>query len=542
MNKHNYLQKDYTTNGIEKQLKIPFEIELKIEKSDPVILLSQYVEEMDLTDLYSTYERIRENQATPRQLLKILLYGYMNREYSSRAIETRCKRDINFMYLLEDKPAPDHATIARFRSMHFSLCAEKLLAQMSNFLYEIGEISGENIFVDGTKIESCANKYTFVWKKAVTKNLARLLENIAVLVQSCEEEYGIKIIYGNEVHLKHVKRLRRKLYVLKKQEKVVFVHGIGKRKHPIQKSIELLEKYMNKLKEYTQKLYKCGKRNSYSKTDEDATFMRLKEDAMLNGQLKPAYNLQHGVDSEYIVWLTIGPQPTDTTTLIPFIKTMEEHLGFKYKKIIADAGYESEENYLFLEENNQLSFIKPANYEISKTRKYKNDISRVENMEYVKNTDCYICKNQRILSNRYVRHSKTKTGYKREFTVYKCDDCSDCPFKRDCIKGNNCKIPFEKRNKVLQVSKKFMQFREENLKRIISEEGCQLRMNRSIQVEGSFGNTKQDMGFRRYLSRGKQNVTAESILLAMAHNINKLHRKIQSDRTGNYLFDLKTIA
>ena len=282
--------------------------------------------------------------------------------------------------------------------------------------------------------------------------------------------------------------------------------------------------------------------NSYSKTDEDATFMRLKEDAMLNGQLKPAYNLQHGVDSEYIVWLTIGPQPTDTTTLIPFIKTMEKHLSFKYKKIIADAGYESEENYLFLEENNQLSFIKPANYEISKTRKYRNDISRVENMEYIEDSDCYICKNERILSKQYVRHSKTKTGYKREFTVYKCDDCSDCPFKRDCIKGNNCKIPFEERNKVLQVSKKFMRCREKDLERIISKEGCQLRMNRSIQVEGSFGNIKQDMGFRRYLSRGKQNVTAESILLAMAHNINKLHRKIQSDRMGNHLFNLKTIA
>lgn len=145
MTKHNYLQKDYTTNGVEKQLKIPFEIELKIEKSDPVMLLSQYVEEMDLTDLYSTYERIRENQATPRQLLKILLYGYMNREYSSRGIETRCKRDVNFMYLLEDNPAPDHSTIARFRSLHFSLCAEKLLAQMSEFLFEIGEISGKNL-------------------------------------------------------------------------------------------------------------------------------------------------------------------------------------------------------------------------------------------------------------------------------------------------------------------------------------------------------------------------------------------------------------
>ena len=274
----------------------------------------------------------------------------------------------------------------------------------------------------------------------------------ALPVQSCEEEYGIKIIYGNEVHLKHVKRLR-------------------------------------------------GKRNNYSKTD--ATFMRLKEDAMLNGQLKPAYNLQHGVDSEYIVWLTIGPQPTDTTTLIPFIKTMEKHLSFKYKNIIADAGYESEENYLFLEENNQLSFIKPANYEISKTRKYRNDISRVENMEYIENSDCYICKNKKILSKQYVRNSKTKTGYKREYTVYKCEDCSDCPFKRDCIKGNNCKIPFEERNKVLQVSKKFMQCREDDLERIISEEGCQLRMNRSIQVEGSFGNIKEYffIDHRRNLSK-----------------------------------------
>lgn len=84
-----------------------------------------------------------------------------------------------------------------------------------------------------------------------------------------------------------------------------------------------------------------GKRNSYSKTDHDATFMRMKEDAMKNGQLKPAYNIQFGVDSEYIVWSTSGPQPTDTTTLIPFLKTLENNTGFKYSKIVADAGYES---------------------------------------------------------------------------------------------------------------------------------------------------------------------------------------------------------
>ena len=191
---------------------------------------------------------------------------------------------------------------------------------MSNTLFELGEISGETIFIDGTKIEACYNKYTFVWKKAVTKNQEKLLFKIANLIAECEQRYDIKIVYGNIVKMKHVKRLRKKLYALKEAENLVFVHGIGKRKSLLQKSIETLETYLSKLKEYNQKLYICGKRNSFSKIDHDATFMRMKEDAMGNGQLKPAFNLQHGVDAEYITWLTIAPQPTDTTTLIPFLK------------------------------------------------------------------------------------------------------------------------------------------------------------------------------------------------------------------------------
>ena len=228
------------------------------------------------------------------------------------AMELNCKRDINFMYLLEGKPVPDYATFARFRSIHFAPCAKRILAEMSNLLYELGEISGESIFIDGTKIETCANKYTFVWKKAVTKNQEKLLIKIADLIAECEQLYGIQIVYGDTVKMKHVKRLRKKLYALKQEENIVFVHGIGKRKTRLQKNIETLEDYLDRLKGYTKKLHICGKRNSYSKTDPDATFMRMKEDAMGNGQLKPVFNLQHGVDSEYIVWLTVGPQPTDT--------------------------------------------------------------------------------------------------------------------------------------------------------------------------------------------------------------------------------------
>ena len=257
------------------------------------------------------------------------------------------------MYLLEGMPAPDHATIARFISLHFSACAKVLLAQMSDLLYLLGEISGKTIFIDGTKIESAANKYTFVWKRAITKNQARLYTKLTSFVAECEELYGIRTVYHDRISIHTLKRLKKQLCRIKVQEGIVFVHGIGRRKTQLQKSLEQLDQYLEKLKEYTKKLYTLGDRNSYSKTDPDATFMRMKEDAMLNGQLKPAYNIQHGVDSEYITWIDISPHPTDTRTLIPFLKDMENHLGFKYSEVVADAGYESEENYLFIEENGQ---------------------------------------------------------------------------------------------------------------------------------------------------------------------------------------------
>ena len=330
---HNKLQKDYTLNQSGYQLKLPLKLETIIPKNDSVRLLSQFVEEMDLTDLYSTYDRI--NSLSPRTLLKIVLYSYMNGDYSFRSMELNCKRDINFMFLLEGHSAPDHATLARFRSIHFAPCSKRILAEVSNILFDLGEISGETIFIDGTKIEANANKYTFVWKKAVTKNQAKLLIKLADFVAECEQLYDIKIVYGNVIKIKHLKRLRKKLYALK-----------------------------------------------------DA----------------------------------------------------EHNLKFKYKNITADAGYESEENYLFLEANNQIVFIKPANYEISKTRKYKNDIGKIENMEYDKISDFYTCKNNRKLTVSHIRHNKTKTGYVSEKTIYTCENCSDCPCKSDCIKGNGLRM------------------------------------------------------------------------------------------------------
>jgi len=516
-------------------------MELNIPADDSVRLVDTFVEEMDLSELYKTYARIRKNQATPAQLLKVILYAAMCRLYSSRSIETACRRDINFMFLLEDMPAPDHATIARFISVHLAACPYSIMTGLDKILYSLGEISASSIFIDGTKIESAANKYTFVWKRAVTKNLAKLIEKVLVLVKESEEAYGLHIVHNGRVSLHTLKRMRKKLYRIRKDEGISFVHGIGKRKSPLQKSVELTEQYISRLKEYTARLHKCGSRNSYAKTDEDATFMRMKEDAMLNGQLKPAYNLQHGVDSEYIVWAEIYPSPTDTNTLIPFLRNMEKHLSFRYSNIVADAGYESEENYRFIEENGQTAYIKPNNFEISRTRRYRQDISRRENMTYNEAGDCYTCHKGRILARQNVKHGRTRAGYRREITVY-TGDCSGCEHKQACIKGHNSKLPLEERNKVLCVSKYMEQQRKACLERLVSPLGTQLRMNRSIQVEGSFANVKEDMGMRRYSYRGRENVLTESIIVALAFNISRLDHRIKAGRTGLHLYELKKTA
>ena len=171
---------------------------------------------------------------------------------------------------------PSASQFARFRSIHFAPCAKRILAEMSNAFFDLGEISGETVFIDGTKIEAATNKYTFVWKKAVTKNQTKLLIKLADFVAQCEQLYDLKIVYGDTVKMKHVKKLRKKLYALKQSENVVFVHGIGKRKTPLQKSIETLEDYLSRLKKYNHQIHICGGRNSYSKTDHDVTFMRLK--------------------------------------------------------------------------------------------------------------------------------------------------------------------------------------------------------------------------------------------------------------------------
>jgi hypothetical protein len=275
-----------------------------------------------------------------------------------------------------------------------------------------------------------------------------------------------------------------------------------------------------------------GGRNSYAKTDYDATFMRLKEDHMRNGQLKPAYNITIGTDAEYVASVMVSQERNDSGTLIPFISRLEKVI--RYENIVADAGYESEENYSFLEGNNYRAFIKPSNYEAAKTKKYRTDIGRRENMPYDEGQDCYVCHMGHPIENIGIRKTKSKAGYPIETTIYECKYCDNCPCKEKCIRPGG-KEPVSERSKRLHVSKTFLRQRAEAFERITSEKGVMLRTNRSIQAEGAFGVLKQDMGFRRFLLRSKVKVHVEISLLCFAYNVKKLHNKIQSGRCGMHL-------
>ena len=513
MNK-NYTEDNYRTFTRNVQLLIDESFAEKvIPANDSVRLLDQIVEEMDRRPLERALKSTgRKHRTNPVTMLKIVLYAAMERRYSSRPIEEACKRDLNYIWLLNGEPAPSGRAICRFRSELLSKCGEELFYGLVKRLKEWGEIRYEHLFVDGTKIEANANKYSFVWQKSTSKYESRVLSKLEKTVPAFCEQYGIWP--QNEETL--LAQLRAQCGEM--------VHGRGKRKSQIQRDIEYLEGLLSRKAKYAIYQETFHGRNSFSKTDKDATFMHMKEDHMRNAQLKPGYNLQFGVEGEYITGVAISSERSDQLTLIPLLERMQAHTGAVYGDVTCDAGYESEENYTYFENSATRCYIKPQNYERSKTRKFKNNMALRENMKYDAILDEYTCQNGKKLTAVYEGKRKSKSGFESTVTYYECEDCSLCPHKKSCTRA--------KGNRKLQVSKNFIRQRKESLKRITSPEGILLRMNRSIQSEGAFGVLKWDYGFQRFLHRGNKKVFTEILLLAMAQNIQKYHNKIQQNRTG----------
>ena len=511
--------KDYGTCERNVQLKIDESFaERFIPADDSVRLLDKIVEEMDLSALMRAYDSHGRPPATPpRTMLKVVLYAAMEHNYSSRKIKSSCERDMNYIWLLNGAAPPSHFEIARFRSKRLAACADELFSQLVHRLHGMGEITFEHLFVDGTKIEANANKYSFVWKKSTNKYEARLDTKLEKLLPELCSKHGVVAIDPNAL-----------LSALEEKAVFPFVHGRGNRKCELQRDIELLRDLLGRKRKYQRYNETFRGRNSFSKTDPDATFMHMKEDHMRNAQLKPGYNVQFGVEGEYITGVLVSSERSDQLTLIPLMEKMKRY-GADYKDVTTDAGYESEENLTWFEEEEKTCYIKPQNYERSKTKKYKSNMALRENMAYDVEKDEYTCQAGQKLRAKYVGKRTSKSGFESEITYYECDDCSACPYKKSCTRA--------KGNRQIRVSKRFIVQRAASLERITSEQGILLRMNRSIQSEGAFGVVKQNYGFRQFLLRGNKKVTTEILLLAMAYNINKLHAKIQQNRTGTQLFE-----
>ena len=494
---------------------------------------------MNLEGLFATYSQHGRIEYDPRRLLKICIYGYTRHIISSRNLERACQENTKFMYLLEGAAAPDHNTIARFRAQHFAACQDQMQQEMVRVLMEMGEISFAQsaVFIDGTKIESVGNRYQFVWKKSVEKNYQKLQITMAEKLPGMLESVGLRFYAAGEIKRKQLMGIRKRLCARMKQDGIEKVSGKGKRKSTAQKVLEQIEEWIRRITDYLHKIHICGARSSYCKTDTEATFMRMKEDHMCNGQLKPGYNVNVATVSEYAVGTYVSADRTDTKTTIPFMEKLVR--AYPVQRVVYDSGYESEEAYHYFHHHPQVDlYVKPSNYEQKKHKKYRTDISRRENMEYNPETDTYTCSQGRLLHKTGTRNVKTSTGYVSEKTVYECADCTGCPCKEKCIRSKS-KVPREQRRKHLEVSKYFADQRQAMEKKISTGIGKQLRMNRSIQAEGMFAYVKTDLQFRRFMLRGAEKVGAEWTLLAMAYNILRMHHKAQNGRLGTHLFAMK---
>jgi transposase len=318
------------------QVILPIDLGIKIAENDPVRKLIEICDKLDYTELFNAYIR-KWKKINPITMFELLVFGYMNRKFSSREIEEACRIDIRFMWILQDESVPDHSTIARFQNERLTPVIEGLFYQVVEKLIEMGEVSYKSVFVDGTKIEANANRYTFVWAKTVEKLLKKLNSRIESELPPIANRYGIRESICPEECLECLRNIAQ-------LNMVEFVSGKGRHKTQLQRDIEKLGDFVERKRTYL--MYKgiFNGRKSFSKTDCDATFMRMKEDHMMNGQLKPGYNVQLAVESEYIVGIGLFSNPTDVTTLPTFLERIQQQTHIKIEQIIADAGYESEEN------------------------------------------------------------------------------------------------------------------------------------------------------------------------------------------------------
>jgi transposase len=497
------------------QLQLPTDIEALIPEKHLVRVVNNSVERMKIDPLLDQYKGGGTSSYHPKMMLKVLIYAYTQKLYSSRQIAKALRENIHFMWISGNN-TPDFRTINRFRSSQMKAIIDEVFKSVLELLIEDGYVQLENYFLDGTKIEANANKYSWVWAKT-TKNykekvqarILELMDRIEKANQDENERYGDNDLEELGSGPIDEEKIEKKIQEL--NERLAKKTGAKKEEKDLKK---IETDYLPRLKRYQEQESKLAGRNSYSKTDVDATFMRMKEDHMKNGQLKPGYNVQIGTENQFIVGYSIHQNRTDTGCLIPHLEHFQKMTGRKPKNIIADAGYGSEENYEYIESKQIEAYVKYNEFYLEQKRKFKKNPLNAKNWKYDEKADEFICCRGKHLKYIFTRQRKSDLGYISQRRVYECEDCSNCPLKSKCTRSIG--------NRRMEVGLRLNMLKEKATQNLLSDKGKKLRSQRAIEVETAFGMIKHNWSFRRFMLRGIDKVKTEWGLLSIAHNLAKL--------------------
>ena len=489
-------------------LLLPPSLDELVPENHMVRVVDAVLDRLDISDILSTYRGGGNSAFNPKMMLKVLVFAYLSNVYSSRRIEELLRRDIYFMWLAGMK-RPDFRTINYYRGKRLKEGFDTVFTQVVRLLHEEGFVSLKVQYIDGTKIESVANKYTFVWRGSVEKYDARLKAKTEALLRQIEQNHAIENqenpvpeeLTAEEV-TKRVERIKEK----------VDADNLGKEERKALKQIETDS--VPRMNRYREQLETMGSRNSYSKTDPDATFMRMKEDAMLNGQLKPGYNVQISTENQFITNFGIYQRPTDTLTMISYLESFKARYGMQSEEIVADSGYGSEENYEYMFSNGMTPYVKYNMFHVEQRRGYRNNPFRVSNLFYNPDDDFYVCPMGQKL--KFIRQEKryTASGYQQTVSVYRACRCEGCPLRGQCHKS--------KRDRQIEVNHTLDDYKARARELLTSEQGIKHRSNRPIEPEAVFGQIKECGRFRRLRLKGLTGAKIDFGLKALAHNLRKL--------------------
>ena len=479
-----------------------------LPQNHPARVVSAIIDRLDISEIEAGYVGGGTSSYNPRMLLKVIVYAYLNNVYSGRQMEKLLVENIAYMWL-SGMQTPDFRTINIFRSKRLADKFDNIFTQIVLLLHEENLVSLKVQYIDGTKIESVANKYTFVWKGSTEKNKVKLENNVREVLKAAESALAMENTDEQQT-LTSDEMEKRADRILKKMDET----GLSDKK--MRKSIEKVKcESAPKMKDYEDKLETLGDRNSYSKTDPDATFMRMKEDAMNNGQTKPGYNIQISTENQFITNYGIYWRPTDQGTLIPYLTSFSNRYGMQSEEVCADSGYGSEQNYNFMFGQNIVPYVKYNMFHAEDKRKYVKNPFLPQNMFYNEAEDYYVCPMGQHMNFIGNFKSVSDLGYVSVISKYRSQDCSRCPMRGKCYKGKSDR-------REIEVNHQANAFKKEVKELLWSEKGLKHRSNRPIEPEAVFGDIKFNHGFKRFRLKSNRKVKVEFGLVATAHNIRKL--------------------